>query len=46
MWRQSKVLGGCILTSNIYIYPRLCSLSLNLGQKVEEVGEWDNSVWR
>ena len=28
------------------LYPRLFSLSLNQGQKVEEVGEWDNLVWR
>ena len=28
------------------LYPRLFSLSLNQGQKVEEVGVWDDLVWR
>ena len=28
------------------LFPRLFSLSLNKGQKVGEVGEWINSVWR
>jgi len=28
------------------LYPRLFSLSLNQGQKVEEVGEWEDEVWR
>jgi len=27
------------------LYPRLFSLSLNQGQKVEEVGVWEESVW-
>ena len=27
-------------------YPRLFSLSLNQGQKVDEVGAWDDLVWR
>jgi len=28
------------------LYPRLYSLSLNQGQKVEEVGVWDELAWR
>ena len=28
------------------MFPRLFSLSLNQGHKVEEVGEWEDSVWR
>lgn len=35
--------GNCNLKT---LFPGLYSLSLNQGQKVEEVGEWDESVWR
>jgi len=28
------------------LFPRLYSLSLNQGQKVEEMGRWDDGVWR
>jgi len=28
------------------MFPRLFSLSLNKGHKVEKVGEWEDSVWR
>ena len=28
------------------LYPRLFSLSLNQGQRVNEVGEWEDSAWQ
>ena len=28
------------------LYPRLFSLSLNQGQRVNEVGEWEDSTWQ